>query len=325
MWGVGERTRRGSGMRLPALPLLHAVVLFASVQARAQPLRPNAITRLSTSLNETSGLLVANGTVWTQLDGGHPHKLFQVDTLTGAVLREVEIANAVNADWEDLCTDGRWVFIGDFGNNNGNRTDLHIYRFPLDALLDTSMHNVTADTIRFAYADQTNYTPARHRTNFDCEAFVAVDDSLFLFTKNWKDGHTVLYTLPAVLGDHIARPRATMDTRGLITGATHDPETGAIALVGYTRHLYTPFVWTLSGYTGHAFFAGSAVRHTIRRPFLQMEAIAWQRRGSLLLTNERSPFRRARLQKVEVDVPPTHAAAPSPDPSVLPARHGSLR
>lgn len=291
------------GMRTPARSLLLAVVMLTATQAWAQPLNPKRVAKLATSLNETSGLLVAGGTVWTQLDGGHPHRLFQVDTLTGTVLREVEIANATNADWEDITTDSRWVFVGAFGNNHGDRKDLCIYRFPLAALLDTTVPSVIADTIRFAYADQTDFTPAHNDTNFDCEAFVAVDDSLFLFTKQWNDGQTTLYALPAVPGDHIAVRRATLDTRGLVTGATHDPVTGAIALVGYTRCLYMPFVWTLSGYTGHAFFAGSTVRRSIRRPFMQMEAIAWRRHGSVFLTNERSPFRRARLRKLELDIP----------------------
>ena len=108
-------------MRPHALALLSTLLVLHSAQAWAQPVKPKRVARLATSLNETSGLLVAGSTVWTQLDGGHPHRLFQMDTLTGAVLREVEIANAANTDWEDICTDGRWVFVGDFGNNSGYR------------------------------------------------------------------------------------------------------------------------------------------------------------------------------------------------------------
>lgn len=137
-------------MRPHALALLSTLLVLHTARAWAQPVKPQRVTRLAPSRNETSGLLFAGGTVWTQLDGGHPHRLFQVDTLTGAVLREVEIANAANTDREDICTDGRWVFVGDFGNNNGNRRDLRIYRFPLAALLDTGLASVIADTIRFA-------------------------------------------------------------------------------------------------------------------------------------------------------------------------------
>lgn len=154
-------------MRPHALVLLSTLLVLHSARAWAQPAKPQSGTRLAPSLNETSGLLVAGGTVWTHLDGGHPHRLFQVDTLTGAVLREVEIANTANTDWEDICTDGRWVFVGDFGNNNGNRKDLRIYRFPLAALLEPGVASVIADTIRFAYADQVDFTPAPRATNFD--------------------------------------------------------------------------------------------------------------------------------------------------------------
>lgn len=96
----------------------------------AQTLMPVVMTPLATSLNETSGPLSANGAVLTQLDSGNPARLYQLDTLTGNVLREVVIANVSNADWEDIDTDGDWAFVGDIGNNSGDRTDLRIFRWP---------------------------------------------------------------------------------------------------------------------------------------------------------------------------------------------------
>lgn len=289
-------------MRLSAFTLLPAMaMMLPATQALAQTLTPTVITPLSTSLNETSGLLIAGGTVWTQLDGGNPQRLYQVDTTTGAVLREVELANAANADWEDMETDGNWVYVGDFGNNSGSRTDLRIYRFPLDSLLDASVDSVMADTIRFAYADQVDFTPAPNATNFDCEAFVAADDSLFLFTKNWLDSRTALYALPATPGDHLAQRRDTLDAQGLVTGATRDPLTGAVALIGYTNSLFVPFVWELGGYPGDAFFDGSAVRHALTLAFVQMEAIAWSGPGSVFITNEQSPLSPARLWRLDLD------------------------
>ena len=288
---------------LTFLVLLPMAAVLPATRALAQTLTPTVITPLATSLNETSGLLLSGGTLWTQLDSGNPHRLYQVDTITGVVLREVELANAANADWEDIDTDGDQVFVGDVGNNAGDRTDLRFYRFPLDSLLDPGVESVLADTIRFAYADQVDFTSAPNATNFDCEAFVAVDDSLFLFTKNWIDGRTLLYALSATPGDHLAERRDTLDTQGLVTGASRDPLTGAIALVGYTNGLFVPFVWALSDYPGHAFFDGSAVRHALTLAFVQMEAIAWRGPGSVFLSNEQSPFSAARLWQLELDMP----------------------
>ena len=33
-----------------------------------------------------------------------------------------------NVDWEDITQDETHIYIADFGNNNGNRTDLKIYK-----------------------------------------------------------------------------------------------------------------------------------------------------------------------------------------------------
>ncbi|MFZ1689334.1 MAG: T9SS type A sorting domain-containing protein, partial [Flavobacteriales bacterium] len=128
------------------------------------------------------------------------------------------------------------------------------------------------------------------------------DDSLFLFTKNWLDSRSMLYALPAVPGDQMAVSRDTLDTQGLVTGATYDPITGAVALVGYTNTVFIPFVWQLSGYPGHNFFDGTAVRHALSLAFVQMEAIAWRGPGAVFLSNEQSPFSAARLWNLELDI-----------------------
>jgi hypothetical protein len=38
--------------------------------------------------------------------------------------------NAKNTDWEALTNDGNNFYIGDFGNNDGSRRDLTIYKVP---------------------------------------------------------------------------------------------------------------------------------------------------------------------------------------------------
>ena len=219
-------------------------------------------------MKETSGLLMVNGMPWTHCDSGNPNSLYLFDPATGKVLREVVLENASNVDWEALTTDGTWVYVGDFGNNRGDRMDLRIYRFPLEKLLDEAVTSAMVDTIAFAYADQTDFTPAEQATNRDCEAFIAKDDSLFLFTKNWVDFHTHLYVLPAEPGEHLAVRRDTLEAMGLITAASHDPERGVIALLGYTS-VMSPFVWRLSGFPGNDLFRGQGQRASVRAPLVR--------------------------------------------------------
>ncbi len=89
----------------------------------------------------------------THNDSGGEPKLYEVDTLTGNVTREVLIQNATNKDWEDICHDETYIYIGDFGNNNNYRTDLKIYRITIEDYLNRD--TVEADVIAFNYQDQT--------------------------------------------------------------------------------------------------------------------------------------------------------------------------
>jgi len=293
-----------------ALPLL----LLVPLASWAQPLATVPLTALSTTLDETSGLLIVDGAVWTHNDSGNRNELYQLDTLTGVVLRTVRLDNAANTDWEDLASDGRWVYVGDFGNNSGSRRDLRVYRFPLADLRDPAVTNVTVDTIRFTFADQTIFTPANNANDFDCEAMVAMDDSLFLFSKNWLDQRTRLYALPAVPGDHAAVVLGSLDAQGLVTGAAWDPQGRRIALVGYTGDLATPFVWELAGFRGHDFFGGSAQRHELALAFIQMEGIAWVRPGEVFLSSEMNFLAPARLWSLRMGL--TTGTAGRPDRTV---------
>src|SRR5204863_1307071 len=148
-------------------------------------------------------------------------------------------------------------------------------RIALDELLDAATTELLADTIRFIYALQTDFTAATNNNDWDCEAMIAVDDSLYLFSKNWVTNTSYLYVLPAIPGDRIAERRDTLDAQGLITGATYDPANGAIALVGYTDGLYMPFVWRFAAYPGHSFFQGITQHNPLSSGITQMEGIAW--------------------------------------------------
>ncbi|MEO8587949.1 MAG: T9SS type A sorting domain-containing protein [Flavobacteriales bacterium] len=277
----------------PLLPLV----------ASAQMLVPTVITPLNTALNETSGLVVLGGEVWTQLDSGNPNALYNIDPASGEILRTVTVMNATNVDWEDIAADDDWLYIGDFGNNGGDRINLRVYRVALTELLDPGTTEILADTIRFAYALQTDFTAAGNNNDWDCEAMIAVDDSLFLFSKNWVTNTSYLYALSATPGDRLAERRDTIDAQGLITGATYDPSNGAIALVGYTDGLYLPFVWRFAGYPGHAFFQGIAQRNTLSSGITQMEGIAWAATATVYLSNEQSILNGARLWELALDLP----------------------
>src|SRR4051812_45510552 len=79
-------------------------------------------------LKESSGLCYTDGQLWSFGDSGNPDAIYKIDTTTGAILQTVTIANYPNTDWEDITADALYIYIGDFGNNSGDRTDLKILR-----------------------------------------------------------------------------------------------------------------------------------------------------------------------------------------------------
>ena len=292
------------------LVVMRSVALLAwslAFSGYSQSLVPAELCALDSAQNEASGLLMVEGSLWVVLDSGNPNTLFQVDPATCEVTRSLHVPNAVNSDWEELTTDGTWVYIGDFGNNGGNRTDLRVYRVPLAALLDEGVTEVLADSIRFAYPDQSDLTLAYDANNWDCEAFVARNDSLFLFSKNWLTSDCYLYAMPAFPGEHAAIRRDTLPSEGLVTGASLDTSTGVISLIGHSTD-YTPFAWRLSGYPANSFFHGDAARHEVDIWPLQAEGICRISADSVLLCSEATGPLPARIWSLEL--PLTDAIAP---------------
>ncbi|MBL0126515.1 MAG: T9SS type A sorting domain-containing protein [Flavobacteriales bacterium] len=275
------------------------LLLCLPLRLVGQVLVPDLLTVLPAQMNETSGLIVVNSTIWTILDSGNPPALYAVAPDNGSVLRTVQLTGATNVDFEEITADANWVYIGDFGNNLGSRTDLRIYRIPRSALEDEGVTEVAVDTIHFTFSDQTDFTPAWNATNFDQEAMIAVDDSLFLFSKRWLDERTRLYALPATPGDHVAEARGIFDTNGVITAASWDG-VDRLALLGHEDDPGQPFIWLFSNVEGHDFFGANALRRNVDLFDHQTEGIAWRTPDEWILSNEWTAAFPASLWSVEV-------------------------
>lgn len=196
------------------------------------------LVQLSDPLRESSGLIYLDDKLITINDSGGDAALYEVDILTGEVNRTVVITNASNVDWEEIFTDDQFIYICDFGNNNGSRTDLKIYRASISDYLNVQNTSISVDTVVFSYADQIDFTPSNYSTNFDAEAAFALDDSIYIFTKNWGDNNTNVYSLPKTPGNYQAHKIETLDAQGLITGASYDANSGSIVLTGYAIPLF---------------------------------------------------------------------------------------
>ena len=93
-----------------------------------------------------------------------------------------ELQSVENIDWEDLSKDYNHLYIGDFGNNLGNRVDLNIIKINITDFI--SSNNFEIENISFSYSDQTNFNNSIYNHNYDAEAIIATEYHLYIFTKN---------------------------------------------------------------------------------------------------------------------------------------------
>ncbi|MRX68160.1 hypothetical protein SAMN06265349_103592 [Flavobacterium resistens] len=245
-------------------------------------IRPKYSIRLNDSIKETSGLISFENLLWTHNDD-HDKIIYGLDTL-GKIKKKVILNKAINNDWEEISQDSSSVYIGDFGNNySGNRNDLRILKINKKDFFE---ENPTIETISFKYADQTDFSPKKQNaTDFDCEAFIVSKDSIYLFTKQWKSSKTSIYVLPNQPGNYIAQLKQTLDTKGLVTGATYLESKKLITLCGYSK-LGKPFLYLLYGFKNNDFLSGNKRRIDLQLSFHQIEGITTIDGLHYYLTNE---------------------------------------
>ena len=221
------------------------LTILGILHLNAQSISVSDIADLPTTLNETSGLIYYNNQLITHNDSGNAAALYEVNPETGAITRTINVTNAINSDWEDIAQDDNYIYIGDIGNNNGNRTDLKIYRI-LKTAFDSNTE-VTADVIYYSYEDQIDFTTSPNNNDWDAEGFVVFESQILIFTKNWVNHETKVYAFPKVPGTYSASLVSTYAINGLVTGA--DMANSKIYLTGYTSNSITPFLAVVYGMT----------------------------------------------------------------------------
>lgn len=254
---------------------------------------------LPEEVKETSGVFFHNGRLWTHNDSGGKSILYALDTVNFEVVQRITLLKAKNKDWEDVCTDGETVFVGDFGNNKGSRKNLRIYTFPLSAIPEEGDASVSVDSIKFSFGDQTNFEKRKHEHDFDCEAMFATEDYLYLFSKGWETGTTRMYRLSKAPGKQVAEVVNGFDSQGLITGADYDRENRVLAIVGYVKTVWKPFMYLIFDFDE----AGQKLSH---RRFempqwtgIQTEGICFFNEGRCYVSAETSKAFTARVFEVD--------------------------
>lgn len=261
-----------------------ATVNDGSCEYKSVSVAPEATVNLAAQVEETSGLVLSGDELFTHNDNTDTN-IYKLDTATGAVLQSYPIIGAANQDWEEIAQDSSHFYIGDFGNNlSGNRANLHVLKVSKESVL---AGNPQVSRIDFTYSDQTDFSPqGNNDTDFDCEAMIVSQDSIYLFTKQWVSKKTSVYALPKTAGSYTAQIKATYNVNGLITGATYLEDKRLIVLCGYSG-MVSPFFYLLYDFNGHDFFSGNKRKVTMgSMSFHQAEGIATANGLEYFVSNE---------------------------------------
>ena len=249
---------------------------------------------LAFEVSESSGLININGRLFTHNDSGDTARLYEISPSTGLVLRTVIINGADNIDWEDISSDETYVYIGDFGNNLGNRSDLKVYKLLKTDLLEQLI--VNAQIINFSYADQVNYTYPANTTPYDAEALIVVQNNLYIFSKNWETQISKVYKLSTTPGSYTLTSIGEHYFDVLITGASYEPSTNKISLIGYSNPTnlnitFTSKLIVLEDFNTDDLFSAQITQHTISNSLStgQVESISFDTSTQFYITAEGSP------------------------------------
>ncbi len=258
------------------------------------------------TLKENSGISISSlkNHVYAINDSGGGNQIFTVNVETGKITQVITIANATNIDWEDLTSNGKDLFIGDFGNNENDRKDQTIYWAENIADNTDSSYTITAKSTTFTLEDQKHYPSKKNNRNFDIEAFIVQGSYFYLFTRNrnrkkYFDGTTKLYRVPkkegaqiAVLVDSFISCSDRDDCQ--ITGAAIDRESNKIALLSYNK------VWIFEDYKEGRFFTGDIKKIKLKH-HSQKEAITFKDESTLYIGEERAKKSNGNLYELKLN------------------------
>jgi hypothetical protein len=224
----------------------------------AQDKSPLAVkTLLPKELKEISGISANGIDIWAITDKPHA-TVYRLD-LSGNLKQQVEITNTEATDVEAVASDAEYIYIGDVGDNTGDRIERKIIKVAKANIKNQNPAKVTGEVIEFTFAGE-EQTASKKQNNYDCETLLSYKDSLYVFTKDREDKETRLFVLPKVAGKYTARFIDSFNSKGLITDAALNPANNELALTGYHKGHKFPFIILFNNFKNNNFFSGEHKR-----------------------------------------------------------------
>lgn len=231
-------------------------------------------TELPKELKEISGITANGSDIWAVTDKPHA-TVYRLD-ISGNLKQQVEITNAEATDVEAVAADADYLYIGDVGDNTGDRIERRIIKVAKANIKHGTGAKVTGEIIDFTFAEK-EQAEKKKQNNFDCESMISYKDSLYIFTKDREDKETRLFVLPKSRGKYTARFINSFNSKGLITDAAINTANNELALIGYHKGHRFPFIILFNDFRGNDFFSGSHTKINLaNQPWdWQMEAISY--------------------------------------------------
>jgi len=229
------------------------------------------IADLPNSLKEASAIeKVANSNLlWTIEDAGNKNNIYGLD-LKGSLVKDIDISNSSNIDWEDLTSDKAGnLYIGDFGNNSKNRDDFTIYK-----VSNLNEDETTAESI--------NFTLPKKVKPKDFEAFFSFNNYFYIFSKENKS--SILFKVPNKIGKHTAIKVSKYKfnkkhTR--ITSADISDDGKTLVLLNHDK------LWKITDFEDDNFFKGN-IQELPFNHISQKEGICFKDKNTVYITDEKS-------------------------------------
>jgi hypothetical protein len=272
---------------------------------------------LPDELRESSGVAISRtqpGVLWSHNDSGDGPNLYAVD-MSGKLLAQVKVANALARDWEDISRGGcppemaeaasvqksECLYIADTGDNDQVRPQVTIYIViePQISGAGAQPPPVPARTLHYRYPDK----PA------DAEALAVLPNGDLTIVSKGRNGTIDFFSIPAAT---VAKAIASDDTVVAEyvgnTGIRPEPRTGQLV----TSAALAPDGKTLAVRTYYEVYffervseGGKTRWRDLQRPCSlgdaepQGEGIDFLDANTLLLTSERSRGRPGTIHRVQ--------------------------
>jgi hypothetical protein len=199
-------------------------------------------------LPEASGIAASRrtpGRFWSLNDSGKP-VVFLLDG-RGAVMRRLDVVGATVVDWEAIavgqCAAGSCLYIADIGDNDGQRTEIRIYRLPEPLGREQS---VMAEVFYGYYPDHPQ----------DAETLLVTADEQLYIVRKGTSGPSAVYRFPrhvrsgqTVRLDRVGRTRSSgkADAKEWITDGAISPDGQRVVLRTHDTLLVYSSAQFLSG------------------------------------------------------------------------------